>query len=107
MYSLLNASNGKSLPKLAGVPFIFLTNPTVWSPDAAPLALVTQHNLASPFGLVAKCIQGKAQNVFDPVFSSTILIILVIFSFMLNTYLSYAIIYTHADTMSINILHEY
>ena len=41
----------------------FLTNPAVLSSTSAPLAFAVQQTLTSPLGRVARCIQGKGQNV--------------------------------------------
>ena len=47
----------------------FLTSPAVLSSSIpAPDALAVQQTLTSPLGRVAKCIQGKGQNVLDMFF---------------------------------------
>ena len=72
MYLLFHALCRVSLPKFAGIPSSFFTNPASMMPLVAWLALDPQHNLASPLGRVATCIQGNTQKVFVPVFVSTI-----------------------------------
>jgi hypothetical protein len=43
-----------------------MTSPdSLESTTPAPDALAVQHNLTSPLGLVARCIQGRAQSVLD------------------------------------------